>query len=344
MYLCWMVLSYMAKLSDIASHAGISESSVSRILNGHRKANSVTGQMRVRRVMQIAEQLGYTPNLAARATRTNRTGQIGVLVSEIANPATGIKIEAIEQCLAQYDYRLLLGLVKSTGVVENVKRFAAGMVDGLINLVPDLSQERLGELAGGLPVVTHNRVGANSPALIDYECGMNEVIHHFTSLGHRKIGLITGPTSDMGAVLRLNAFLSCCLSMGVSGQINPVWHGAWRLEDGQNAAKVAVERGWSAVVVANDLMAIGFIRGMRKLGKNVPRDCSVVAFEDTSMLLACDPEVSALHTPTQSIAERTVHSLMRQVQGEAPLAPEKFRPEFILRESTRPYTGSVDET
>ncbi len=332
----------MATLSDIASHAGISESSVSRILNGHRKANSVTGQMRVRRVQQIAEQLGYKPNLAARATRTNRTGQIGVLVSELANPATGIKIEAIEHCLAEYDYRLLLGLVEANpaGVVESVRRFAAGMVDGLINLVPNLSQERLEELSGGLPVVTHNRAGANSPALIDYEGGMGEVIRHFVSHGHSRIGLVTGPSSDMGAVFRLNAFLSSCLSLGVSSQIDPVWHGSWRLEDGQDAARVAAERGWSAVVVANDLMAIGFIRGMRKLGKSVPRDCSVVAFEDTSMLLACDPEVSALHTPTQPIAQRTVDSLIRQIQGETPLAPEKFRPEFILRESTGPCSRS----
>lgn len=326
----------MATLSDVARHAGVSESSVSRILNGQRKANRPSSRRQVQRVLAIAQELGYQPNVAARAMRSGRTHQIGVLFPELTNPASGQTVEAIERALLKYDNRLVLGLTERS--TERAKAylqgFASGMVDGIINLDPVISQEWLENHCKHIPVITHNRLDGRSPAVMDHAAGVRMAFDHVVELGHCKIGYLSGPTDDMGAMSRLNGFLSCCLSLPQVTILEPVVYGDWSMESGERAAVDVVKRGFTAMLCANDLMAIGLMRGLRQQGKRIPQDCSIVGCDNTLLSQAGDPPMTTLQHALDEIALRTVESLMARIEGHDDLRVVAYPPKLIVRQST----------
>ncbi|MAX26968.1 MAG: hypothetical protein CMJ19_20940 [Phycisphaeraceae bacterium] len=326
----------MATLSDVARHAGVSESSVSRILNGQRKANRPSSRKQVQRVLAIAQELGYQPNLAARAMRSGRTHQIGVLFPELSNPASGQTVEAIERALLKSGNRMVIGLSERSidRAREYLQGFGSGMVDGLINLDPVISQEWLENHCGSIPVVTYNRLDGQSPAVMDHAAGMRMAYEHLVALGHRQIGLLSGPRSDLGAMSRINGFLSCALSMPHTTPIEPVIDGDWEMDSGEAAASEVVAKGFTGMVCSNDLMAIGLMRGLRQLGKRVPEDCSIVGFDNTLLSKAGDPPMTTLSQALDEIAHRTVETLMAKIEGKDELPVEAFPPRLIVRQST----------
>ena len=326
----------MATLSDVARHAGVSESSVSRILNGQRKANRPSSQRQVQRALAIAQELGYQPNLAARAMRSGRTHQIGVLFPELSNPASGQTVEAIERALLQTGNRLMLGLTeRSTDrAKEYLQGFGAGMVDGIINLDPVISQEWLESQCSTVPVITYNRLDGKSPAVMDHPAGMRMAFEHLVELGHRRIGHLAGPDSDMGALSRLNGFLSCCLSMAQQTPYEPVVYGDWSMESGERVAPEVIKRGLTGMVCGNDLMAIGLMRGLRAHGKRIPQDCSIVGVDNTLLSQAGDPPMTTLQQALDEIAQRTVDALMARIEGRDDLPVLAFPPTLIVRQST----------
>lgn len=327
----------MTTLSDVARHAGVSESSVSRILNGQRKANRPSSRWQVQRVLAIAHELGYQPNLAARAMRSGRTHQIGVLFPELSNPASGQTVEAIERALLKSGNRLVMGLTErnTERAMHYLQGFAANMVDGIINLDPVISQDWLENHCASIPVVTHNRLDGFSPAVMDHAAGMRMAFEHLTSLGHRSIGLLSGPRSDLGAMSRLNGFLLCYLNVSHAAPREPVLYGDWSMASGEQAARSVVEHGFTAMVCSNDLMAIGLMRGLRQLGRRIPDDCSIVAFDNTLLSQAGDPPMTTLQQALDAIALRTVEGLMARIEGREMLPVVAYPPELIVRQSTK---------
>lgn len=326
----------MATLADVAQRAGVSESSVSRILNGQRKANRPSSIKQVQRVLDIAHEMGYQPNLAARAMRKGRTHQIAVLFPELTNPASGQNVEAIERALNKTGNRLVLGLTERSikRATEYIQGFACGMVDGIINLDPAISQQWLENNSNDIPVITQNRLDGYSPAIMDHDAAIKMAYEHVLDLGHRQIGFVSGPTRDLGAMSRLNAFLSCCLSHSQSSDVNPVVYGDWEMASGEVAAKDVVQRQFTAVLCANDLMAIGLMRGLRQLGKRIPEDCSVVGHDNTLLSQASDPPMTTLKQDLDQIAMRTVEALLARIDGLEDLPVKAYSPKLIIRQST----------
>jgi DNA-binding LacI/PurR family transcriptional regulator len=205
----------------------------------------------------------------------------------------------------------------------------------LINLDPVISQDWLENHCGGIPVITHNRLDGLSPAIMDHAAGMRMAYEHLVALGHRRIGHLAGPRSDLGAMSRINGFLSCALSMPHATPAEPVIYGDWTMESGEAAARKVVDAGFTAIVCSNDLMAIGLMRGLRQLGKRVPDDCSIVGFDNTLLSQAGDPPMTTLVQALDEIALRTVEALMAKIEDKEELPVEAYAPRLIVRQSTK---------
>src|SRR5690606_14340384 len=143
---------------------------------------------------KLATELNYTPNKAARIMRTKKTQQIGVLVSELYNPVTGRKVEAIADELAKNGFDMLLGLTRLQGssMDEYLKSFGQLLLDGIINLDPYIGSEDLKRNCRGTPFVIFNRSERESPAIFNIQAAIYMLLEHLWDLGHRKIALVTG--------------------------------------------------------------------------------------------------------------------------------------------------------
>lgn len=330
----------MASIKAVAEKAGMSESSVSRILNGLRKANRPSSQRRVERVLKIAADLGYQPNAAARAMRTRRSHHIGVLVCELYNPATGMKVEAIERVLAKRGYHMLLGLTEAAEnhIDQYLKTFSRGLVDGVINLDPYVETHHLKSVVQEIPSVAFARNEQASPAQVDYVGGMTAALDHLWSLGHRRIALVTGPRQDKGSLLRINGFENYFSSRGVELISEQVIVGSWQMENGEKAVPRILQNGLTAVVAANDLIAIGVLRGLAQLGRTCPADLSIVGYDSTLLTELAHPQLTTLETPVQEMAELTVETLLAQIEGSKVSEPHIFTPRLVIRQSAARLT------
>ena len=185
-----------AKITDVARAAGVSVTTVSHTLSGRRPVGEeVRG-----RVLRAIRELNYRPNYFAGAMKQNRTGLVGILVDQCRNAATGILLEGMEQELGSRGYEIVLGIAgldraKGTRLLE---KFASGMVDGVINMLPQLSSDEAELIAPSLPLVTHLRQ-ASAPVYIDYEEGARQAFEYLRGLGHRRIGCISSRRRRMNA-------------------------------------------------------------------------------------------------------------------------------------------------
>lgn len=336
----------MPTLRDVAEAAGVSVNTVSRVFNGTTKATWPRVAKQAAEIRRIAAEMGYRPNLAARAMRTNKTYQIGLLVSELHNPSTGIKVEALEHHLLRHDYKVLLGL--SGGRPQRLDTFlhdfAGGMVDGIINLDPNLTTKKLAAVAADLPVISFCRDEPGNPVQLDYAAGMRAALDHLWALGHRKIGFACGPLSDRGAKARASAFEAFGAGHGCSPDDTPTVCGDWTLESGRELGAELVKRGCTGIVCANDLLALGVIQSARSLDRRVPDDVSVIGYDDSPLAQLADPLLTSVRIPFADLAAATVEALLAVLRNEPAPDIKAFVPTLTIRGSAaaRPAGSKID--
>lgn len=326
-------------IADVAKRVGVARSTVSHALSGKRP---ITAEVR-QRVQDAIRELGYKPSFAARSLALNKTGMIGVLVSEVYNPYTGTVLDALERELVKHGYKVLLGL--SNGQLDRITsyldEFGSGMVDGLINLEPTLDPGDLIRQLPNIPSVTYMRSGNATPRVyLDFADGAEKAIEHLWLLGHRKIGYISGPLVDLGAQHRLNGVQRFFLRQRV--EIRPEWikEGDWSIEGGERMVWPLVDSGCTAVLTGNDLMAIGAIRGLRSRNIVVPRDISIVGFDDSPLATLVDPPLTTVQIPVIDLVRATVEELMDLMAGRSQPQAQVISPSLIIRSSTGPVKAS----
>ena len=297
-----------ATIRDVARESGVHISTVSRAFSAPHLVNPET---RVR-VLAAAESLGYRPNRAARALITGRTHNIGLIVADIANPFFPPLIKAAEREARHRDYHVFVADTNEDPTVEeDLIHALAKQVDGILLCSPRLSNSVIEQLSREVPLVVINRQVAGLPAVVmDVGQGARLAIEHLVGLGHRDLALVGGPRGSWTnrEIRRAagNAARSAEANLVVIGPNPPT-------EDGGIAAAEHVRRaGVTAVLAYNDLMAIGLIEGLDRLGVLVPEELSVVGIDDIALSRLTRPRLTTVATPTGAAGRAAVDMLLQQ--------------------------------
>lgn len=320
------------RLSDIAARAGVSEATVSRVLNGRPGVSPATREA----VVAAMDTLGLERPVRL---RERAAGLVGLITPELTNPIFPALAQVIEQVLTSRGHTPVLCTQTPSGSTEDqlvellVDRGIAGIifVSGL-HSDTTADMDRYMKLSGqGVPYVMVNGYTEKVSAPFvsaDDRAAVRLAIAHLVALGHARIGLAVGPQRFVPTLRKIEAFRSLWPD-------NPIQHSLFTVEGGHAAASTLLDKGCTAIVCGNDLMALGAVRAARARGLDVPGDVSVVGFDDSPLIVFADPPLTTLRQPVEAMGQAAVNALLEEVAGTpAPHVEYVFQPELVVRGST----------
>lgn len=318
---------------------GVSEATVSRVLNGRDGASSQTRAA----VLTALDVLGYERPTKLRGARAR---QVGLVLPELANPIFPAFADVAGTVLAQRGCMPVLCTRTVGGVAEEdylemlLDQHASGIIFAGGNYAernaPHAHYATLAER--GLPVVMVNAAveGLPFPSVVcDDVLAMELAVGHLASLGHRRIAFLLGPVDHIPSERKLQGAREACARRGVAFDESLVARSTYTVEGAQASARPLIERGATAIACASDLIALGAIRAARRQGLEVPRDLSVVGFDDSPLMNCTEPPLTTVRQPVEAMARTAVDLLLAQVPGrEDPPSETVFDPELVVRHST----------
>lgn len=335
------------KLKQLAEKLGLSQTTVSRALNGYPEVSEETR----RRVIDAARRFDYRPNPSARRLATGRAGAIGVALQAQRNllldPHYVEFLAGLGERLSEDETDIVLSPARGPDESVSYRRLAAGnRVDGVILSSPVIADDRVRLLTElGLPFVLHGRTISDTPHAwldIDNEGAFRHATKHLLDLGHRRIGLINGETRLTYAMHREQGYRDALAARGIVADGRLIGSGPMTDEVGYRFTErfLALSQPPTALVVSSMMMALGAFRAMRAAGLELGRDISMIAHDDVFPYLNADNMYPTMSTTRSSIrqAGSRVAELLLQILGGKPLADvhELWPVELVLRESTRP--------
>jgi len=330
---------------DIASIAGVSQSTVSRVLSSD-EPSALISEETANRIRQIARKMGYSPNPIARALRGEGTNLIGLIVREIADPFFAEVIKEINSTFKQKGFNVILGHVHSdpTEGRELTRILDSRQCDGMIflgDLFDDM--QYINEIREeGHPAITMCR--GNQEEKVPFvncnnEKGTKLIIKHLLDLGHKKMAFIDG--GSIGDIQeRLETFsqlsgnnpeLTCKVIKAERNDFN----GGFKAMNTLLASDVVP----TAIVAADDGMAVGVLKAISKSGLKVPEDISVAGFDDIELANYTIPSLTTIRQPVDEMAEIAANMLIKMIEGEPLSESEKYvslEPMLVIRDSTGP--------
>lgn len=351
-------------IKDVARRAGVSAATVSRILAGSPSAVRISAATRAR-VLQMSQEIGYTPDARASSLRTQRSRLIGVIARDITQAFPAMLIAVLDTVLKGHGYELLLAQGQTISGVERFpEAFDRHRISGVIFVgTPHATTDTaiVHEYARRL---NHHVVGlvySGTPRLpvsvqSDAQLGVKLAVDHLASLGHRRIAFAGAGISET-MKKRLSNFRTYAASIpGMAPVVVEADHSGARTGGELMGHLLSLDHPPTAVIFANDDMAIGGLMAAYQAGRSVPRDMSIIGYDDIP--LACDswPPLTTLRQPVQAMAERAVASLIDLLENGAEASkdgatangthePETtveahrifvFPPELVIRGSTAP--------
>ncbi len=327
------------RLAEVAQKVGVSEATVSRVLNGKAGVSDSTREA----VLTALDVLGYERPTQLRGDRARL---IGLVLPELQNPIFPALAEVIGGALAQRGFTPVLctrtagGLSEADYVDMLLDQHASGVVFAgghFAEIAAPHDHYRLLH-SRGIPVVLINAAIDNLdfPGVsTDDVIAADQSFRHLASLGHQRIGLVLGPEDHMPSRRKLAAFLDHVQRAGLA--VAPVEHALFSLEGGQAATTRMLRQGVTGVICASDVLALGAIRAVRRAGLSVPGDVSVVGFDDSGWLNCTDPPLTTVRQPIESMGKAAVALLVNQMESVAMHHEELlFEPELVVRGSTGP--------
>jgi len=317
---------------DVAALAGVSSQTVSRVLNDHPHIRDETR----RRVLEAMAALGYRVNNAARSLGTATTRTLGVIASDatLYGPAVGIAaLETAARTAGRWIATAYADAADAASVSAAAEHLLSQGVDGIVVVAPHA--RTLETLAGlELPVAElHGGPGAARQGE-----GAGSAVHHLVDLGHTRIAHLTGPAEWREAAARDAGVRAALAAAGL--EPGPRWEGDWSADAGAHraaeiAAAVRAPDGPTAVVVANDQMALGLMAGLADLGLAVPGDVSVAGFDDNPDAAYYRPALTTVRLDIEGEARRCIGEVLGLEAADAPaLTPAP--PTLVARASTGP--------
>jgi LacI family repressor for deo operon, udp, cdd, tsx, nupC, and nupG len=335
----------MANIYEVARRAGVSTATVSRVMSGQK---SVVSAATRRRVLRAVEQLAYTPNSAAKNLRTLKTRKLLVTVPDIANPFFALILQGIEDAAQRQGYAVLLGDTQHDP--EREARYAQMLrwkeADGLIFLGHRLPAEAESIIASTAsprcaPIVNgcefSSQLGVPS-VHIDNAKAAHEAMEYLYTLGHRRIGIVTGPLVSPLSRDRLRGATTCAKARGLTDRLVIV-NGDFSIGSGVSAAErlLQAKAPPTAIFCFNDEMAMGVIETSRRRNVRVPDQVSVVGFDDIRFARHTDPPLTTVAQPMREIGEGCVRLLLEILQGHTLDPVSVTLPhELTIRGSTKP--------
>jgi DNA-binding LacI/PurR family transcriptional regulator len=329
------------RLADVARKVGVSEATVSRVLNEKPGVSEPTRQA----VLTALDVLGYERPSKLRGERARL---VGLVLPELQNPIFPAFAEVVSGSLAQQGYTPVLCTQTVGGVSEAdyVDLLLQQQVSGVIfagglyaqAAAPHGHYRRLAER--GLPTVLVNAGidGLGFPRVsCDDAVAMEQAMGHLFSLGHRRIGLLLGPPDHVPSRRKLERGRALAAAAGVSLGPDEIAHGLFSLEAAQAAAMRLLAHGITGIVCASDPMALGAIRAARKAGYSVPGDVSVVGFDDSFLMNCTEPPLTTVRQPIEPMGRMAIELLGGLIAGTSISSDELlFEPELVVRNSTGP--------
>jgi LacI family transcriptional regulator len=321
---------------DIARVAGVSASTVSRALSGHNQVSAATRNA----ILGAAAYLGYRPNVMAQDLARGRSQTVGVLLPDTVSPFWGRLVNGIETELRQYEYSLLIASAEgSASAAKALDLLVAHHVDGLVvGACDDIPDEELLALSGDVPLVAVGRsLASREDGLIrvqNFE-GAYQATQHLIALGHRRIAHVSGPLWHHEARERIEGFRKALEDAGIEPDDELVVEGDFSMQTGLVAVERLLEAGrpFTAVFASSDQMALGANLALYHRGLEVPRDVSLVGFDDQPFAAYNRPPLTTVAQPLFEMGQAAVRSLMGRLQGR-PVPLPTFATTLCLREST----------
>jgi DNA-binding LacI/PurR family transcriptional regulator len=331
-------------MDEVAKAAGVSQATVSRVVNGNPRVNTATKQL----VERTIDRLGFVPNVAARTLVTRRSDSVGVVIAEptgriFGDPFFAEVLRGISAGLSARQLHLVLVMSQSPEEEAWAERYltSGGHVDGVIlfslhgdDPLPTHLQSR------GIPVV----VGGEPPpgARVSYVDNDNHggavaAVTHLIDQGRNMVATITGPPDMPAGVTRLAAYREAMRAAGRTLDPDLEQNGGFTREGGQRSMEILLERcpEIDAVFAASDLMAAGALSALYAAGKRVPEDVAIVGFDDSILALSTQPPLSSVHQSMAAMGRELVNVLLQTIESrDDVLRRVVLETELIVRQSS----------
>lgn len=332
---------WMKTLAQIAEAVGVSQATVSRVVNGKPGVSDETRQA----VLHAMKELGTLPGEVAQAPATLT---VGVITPELTNPIFSEYLSAINIQLTQAKISTVLCVYSPSSASEEscISLLIRQKVNGIIFLAGSYDTEG----------IDHSRYLAlqenNIPAVF-INCGSPDVkgkfyqtsdeeatimaLRHLANQGHKRIGLLLGDRHHYPAVIRYNTAMKFAREHNLEMNDDLVFWTTYGIDSGRDGAQVLLHKDVTAIVCGNDQLALGALRAAKLLSKSVPHDVSITGFDDSAMLGSLIPALTTVRQPVQAISRTCVQGLLKMIQSSSvPTTHDvmSFEPELIVREST----------
>jgi LacI family transcriptional regulator len=329
-------------LEDIARLAGVSRSTVSRVVNEDPNVGDATRE----RVLQIIQQANYHPNLAARGLAAGRTRILGIVIPRgvsdlFSDPYFPLLIQGISATCNSSDYSVMLWLADPEYERRMIRKILySGLIDGVIvasALMEDSMVEALAE--GGLPFILVGRHPAGGPVSyvdIDNLSSARDMTLHLLRRGYRRVATITGPRTMAPGVDRLEGYLAALRQRGLTPDPQLMAEGDFTEAGGEAAMRQLLPQKPDAVFAASDMMAVGAIRALHAAGLSVPEDVAVAGFDDMPFAARATPPLTTVRQPVHRMGVVVAETLIDMIEHPDPApAPRRIvlPTEIVIRES-----------
>lgn len=331
---------------DVAQKAGVSISTVSRVLTGSARVSPELRQ----RVIDAVEELGYRPNALARGLRMRRTAVIGLLIPDISNPFFGQLARVVEDAANNRGYSILLCNSQNSRAreVQYLDLLRQQQVDGVLVVTSGAMGEELEEffkLTGAAVLALDRRIPQFKGPWIggDPYPGARQAVQHLLDLGHRNIGLVRGVEGNISSDERYKALNRALVEAGLPEE-RWTWVGEYTLETGIAAglalAELPAQRRPTAVIATSEFSAYGLIEGVSRHGISVPDQLSVVGYDNTAFAEVFRPALTVIAQPIEEMGELAVDFILRMINNAEqdeqlpPVAPVAgMRPPAAVKEA-----------
>lgn len=325
-------------IEEVAKTAGFSIATVSRVLtNSDYPVKAATRQ----RILEVAQAIGYRPNLTARSLRTDQTNTIGIIVDDILSPFVPAIVRGIQDYLKPFDY---LNLIVNSDWDAEIERAAINTlvsrpVDGIIFVeYAHLAVSEALERSNKPYLFVHRLFGSSirNSVVPDDHYGAALAVRHLVSLGHRRIGYINGPEAWHSAQRRFAGYKDELAAHHLDFDPALVQPGDWEYEGGYAAAQnlLALDERPTAVFVANDVMALGAICAVQDAGLTVPNDIAIVGYDNRDFTHIFRPKLTTVSMPVYEMGRTAAEILLRQIEeGRQDMDELKVKGQLFIRET-----------
>jgi LacI family transcriptional regulator len=330
-------------LEEVARLAGVSRSTVSRVVNDHPNVRTETKE----RVWEAIRRSGYQPNVVARSLVTNRTQIIGMVIPEavtkvFTDPFFPLLLRGATEVCNNHHYQLLLSLFTAPEDQEQdcQRVLSSGYLDGVI-VASSLMDDPLipNVLSSGIPLVSIGRHPDKQVHYVDSDNvgGARMAVEHLIRLGHRRIATITGRLGMNAGQDRLEGYRQALIVHSISVKEDLIAEGDFTERSGMMAMQRLLSASPTAVFAANDVMAIGALKALRAVGLKVPQDIALIGFDDIPIASLIEPSLTTVRQPIERMGSMAADLLLNLLQSslEEEVLPHRIilPTELIVRNS-----------